>query len=169
MQHTEISLQEAIKKALEKDVIPNISIFKTGEMQVHLQDIPLSTEYEKLPEYEDDDDFDSEIDRYLPCFIVKLRGAEKKSASDVQVTTVETIVIIKDWSKDMSGYKTLMICLNRLRDYFYANAGIDGKFRLMYPVKFVVNEEAAIPYFIGSITTSWATETMGYNDTYGFL
>ncbi len=166
---TELDLQEEIKKVLEDDVFANLSLFKAGEMQIHIQDIPLSTEYEKPAEYEDDGSEADEDDKYFPCCIVKLRGAEEKSPSEPQILTVEIIVVIKDWSRDMSGYKTLLVCLQRIRDCFLRHAGIKGKFRLLYPVKIVINEEAAIPYFIGSVTTNWATEVMAYNDPLNFL
>lgn len=169
---TEINLQYAIKKILQDDVFKKLSLFEPDEMNVYVQDIPLLTEYEKEAGYEyeyDENAEDNEIDKYLPCCIVKLRGAEIKNASAPQITTVEIIVIIKDWSKDMSGNETLMICLNRIRNHFFANAGIQGKFRLEYPVKLVVNEDAAIPYFIGSITTKWSTPIQTYEDPLGFL
>ena len=173
--HTEIDLQLAIKSALERDIIPEISLWKPGRMKVYLQDIPITHEDAEaaraglLPFTAHTEHEHDIYDKYLPCFIVKLRGAEEKTAGAPQVTTVEIVVVVKDWSEDMSGYQSLMVCIQRVRDYFLANAGIRNKFRMSYPVKWVVNEEAAVPYFIGSITTKWDLEVMPYNDTINYL
>ena len=162
MKNTELDLQQSIKDVLENEIVSHLSVFKQGEMKVYLQDIPIDTQYE-----EDDE-------KYFPCCIVKLRGGKIEDASDPQTTTIEVVVIIKSWETDMSGYKNLMLVLNRIRDYFLAHMGIEGRYRLAppsntNPVKWVVNEEAAIPYFVGSITTKWITAVMNYTDPLGLL
>ncbi len=156
---TELQLQAAIQKVLKQEILPEISIFQPGEMNVFLQDLPLSTEFE-------DED---EQDKHFPCCIVKIQGAEIKTASDAQITTVETIVCIRDSSEDMSGYQTLLVCLQRIRDYFTAHVGIEGKYRMIYPIEWAINDEAPAPYFIGGITTKWVTDIMPYRDPKNFL
>lgn len=149
---TEIDLQLDIQKVLTDEIFPKLTIFQPGEMQVFLQDIPLST------------DFEDEDDKYFPCCIVRLRGGKINTASEPQITTIEIIVCIKDWSDDMTGYQSLMVTLQRIRDYFSAAAGIREKHRLVYPIEFNINEEAATPYFIGNVVTKWQTDVMEYKD-----
>lgn len=156
---TELHLQTAIKDVLKRDVLPKISIFQPGEMKVFLQDLPLSTEFE-------DED---EQDECFPCCIVKMQGGKIPTASEPQTTSIEILVCIRDSAEDMSGYQTLIVCLQRIRDYFTAHVGIEGKHRLIYPIEWAINDEAAAPYFIGSITTRWVTDIMPYRDPKNFL
>ena len=157
---TEIDLQNEIKRVLKKNILPELSLFKPNEMKVFLQDIPISTEFE------DDDDNE---DKYFPCCIVRLLGGRIKTASEPQITTIEIVVGIKDFSKDMSGYQNTVICLDRIRDYFSENVGIHKKFRLVYPIETGINTEVAAPYYFGNIITNWQTDVKPYADIEKFL
>lgn len=178
---TEIDLQNEIKKILESEIIPQLSLFKQGEMKFYLQDLPLSTEFENEPkdystEFEDDGDgtelgdiIESPIDKHLPCCIVAYRGDEIKNANDPQATMIDIIVAVKDTALDMSGYQKLLIVLQRIRDYFLENAGIDGKARLLYPINRNINDNTMPGYFVGHIVTNWQIATMPYNDIHKYL
>lgn len=157
---TELNIQRDIKDVIENSILPNISLFEPGEVNIYLQDIPLSEDYET----EDDND-----EKYFPCIIVKLRHGEVKTASDPQVTTIDIMVVIKDWSADMSGYQSLVIMLDRIRDHFLGECGIVGKARLQFPIELDVNENVAAPYFVGNVTTRWAVDVMPYRDHTNFL
>lgn len=157
---TEIDLQNEIKRVLEKNIFPKLSLFKPQKMKVFLQDMPISTEFE--------DDKDNE-DRYFPCCIVRFLDGKIKNASDPQITTIEIIVGIKDFDKDMSGYQNTVICLNRIRDYFLKNIGIRKKFRLVYPIEIGINTEVSAPYYFGNIITNWQTDIKPYADIEKFL
>lgn len=154
---TELDLQREIKNVLETEIIPYISIFEPGELKVFLQDIPLSVDYE------------DEDDKYFPCCIVKFTSGEIKNPSEPQYTTIEIIAAVKDWSEDMTGYQSLLIILQRIRDHFMNNIGICGKFRLCYPLKLNINDETSMPYFLGNIVSVWETDYMQYRDPLGFL
>lgn len=155
---TELHLQQAIKNVLDAEILPKLTLFKPGEMQTFLQDIPLSTDFE------DEDD-----DKYFPCCIVKLRGGKVATASDPQITTVEIIVCVKDEAADMTGYQSLMVTIQRIRDYFTEHVGIEGKFRMTYPVEWATNDEFTAPYFVGNVITTWQTDIMPYSDPNNFL
>ena len=171
--HDEIDLQEEIIDVLKKEILPQISLWKPGEMKVHFQDLPLSEDYEENGETQERpfaaDPYEDIYDKYLPCCIVKMRSGTEKKPDEPQDTQIDIIVIVKDWSSDMSGYKSLMIVLRRMKDYFLANEGLRTRFRLIHPIKWVVDDDAAIPYFIGTLQTHWATYSMPYNDIEGFL
>lgn len=154
---TEIDLQIAIKDILEREIIPNISLFENEKVKCFLQDLPLSSE------------FDNEDDKYFPCLIVAYRADEIKTASDAQETEIEIIVAIKDFSEDLTGYQKLLVVLQHIRDYFTANAGIDGKFRLLYPIKRSINEDTIPGYFVGHIVTKWVADIMPYKDIHRLL
>jgi hypothetical protein len=155
---TEIELQNAIKDVIESEILPNLTIFKGGGMKVFLHDIPLTTEFE-----------DDESDRYFPCCIVKTRAGEIENADDPQKTTVEIVIAIKDDSEDMTGHQSLLVVITRIRDYFLKNAGIMGKFRLSYPIKWGISDEVTTPYFVGNVLTIWDTDIMTYSDPNNFL
>lgn len=155
---TELKLQKDIERVLERDVLPKISIFQSGEVKVYSQDLPLSSEFE-----------DDEPDEHFPCCIVKINGGKIAAAPDPQTTTIEIIVCIHDDSKDMSGYQTLVVCLQRIRDYFTEHVGIEGKHRMVYPIEWAINDEVPAPYFIGNIITRWVTEIMPYRDPKNFI
>lgn len=156
---TEFDLQKEIKRILLDEVFKDMLIFENQKMNVFEYDLPLSSDFEE----------DEDTDLFFPCCIIKTRGGEIKSASEPQLTTVEILVGIKDKAGDMSGHKNLMITINRIRDYFLANGGIRGKFRLVYPIKWSTNEDNTAPYFIGNVVTVWQTETQSFNDIEKFL
>lgn len=155
---TEIQLQEEIKKALLNDIIPEIKLFKPNEMKVYLHDVPLTYDYED----------DSETEKHFPCCVVRLKGGDILSHGQAQYTTIEILVIIKDTSTDVSGYQTVVITLNRIRDYLRANHGIHGKASFVcnekYPLKWSLIDDTLNPYFAGAITSTWQTETKSYAD-----
>lgn len=157
---TELDLQKEIKKILLDEVFKDMLIFENKEMKVFEYDLPLSSDF-------DDDDNDNEP--FFPCCIVRTRGGEIKNANDPQLTTVEIIVAVKDASKDMSGHRDLIITINRIRDYFLANGGIRNKFRLMRPIKWGINEDNTIPYFVGNIITQWQIATQSFVDLEKYL
>lgn len=154
---TELNIQTEIKDVIEKSVLPYISLFDEGEVKVFLQDIPLSQDYE------------DEDDKYFPCVIVRLRRGEVKNASDPQETTIEIMVVIKDWAADMTGYQTLVITLDRIRDQLLSECGIVGKARLLFPLSLEIDENVTAPYFVGSIMTKWVVDVMPYQDHMKFL
>lgn len=156
---TELELQEAIKDILLNEVFSQLTIFTHGEMKVFLQDIPLSSDFE---EYEEDE-------KYFPCCIVRLSTGEIQTANDPQLTTVEIIIYIKDWSKDMTGYRNLVITIDRIRDYFTANVGILGKFRMVFPLNWGLSDEVGMPFFAGKVITKWQTDRMPFADIQNFL
>lgn len=155
---TEIDLQKAIKERLTKEVFRDMLIFENQEIKAFEYDLPLSSDF-------DDDDYEP----YFPCCIVRVQSGNIKDASSPQLTTIEILVIVKDAATDMSGHKNLLITIQRIRDYFLANGGIQNKFRLAYPIKWWVNEDNTIPYFVGKVTTVWQTEIQRFNDTEKFL
>lgn len=154
---TEIDLQNAVKAAIEDEILPKLTLFNEKPVRVFLHDLPISTEYE------------DEDDKYFPCCIVKLINGEIKTASDAQLTTIEIVIAIKDASEDMTGYQSLMILIQRIRDYFLRNAGIKGKFRLAYPVQWNISDEYSAPFFLGNVVTTWVTDVAGYVDPLDFL
>ena len=156
---TELDLQKEIKKVLINEVFRDMLIFEGQQMKVFEHDLPLSSDF-------DDDD---ETDLFFPCCIVRACGGDIKSASEPQLTTVEIIVAVKDKALDMSGHKNLFITINRIRDYFLANGGIRGKHRLVYPVKWTINNENTFPYFVGHLITVWHTQTQRFNDIEKYL
>lgn len=158
---TEIDLQKEIKKILLDEVFKDMLIFENQKMKVFEYDVPLTSDF--------DDEDDDKDDLLFPCCIVRTRGGEIKTASDPQLTTVEILVIVKDKSKDMSGHQNLLITVNRIRDYFLANGGIREKFRLVYPIKWGINDDNTSPFFVGNVVTLWQTETQSFNDIERYL
>lgn len=156
---TAFDLQTEIINALENDLFSNMAVIEPGEIKVFRQYIPLSTEFEN----EEDDE------KYYPCCIVKFGGGEIKTPDEPQITTIEIDVAIKDDSADMSGFETLVIILERIRDYFTGNVGIHKKARMLFPVEIYPNSEPTPPYFIGAIITKWANDYMPYKDIEKFL
>ena len=75
----------------------------------------------------------------------------------------------QDESEDMSGYQTLMVVINRIRDYFTANVGIQNKYRMKYPIKWGINDNTIAPYFVGNLITQWDIERMPFHDIARFL
>ena len=155
---TEIDLQKAIKETLVGEVFKDMMIFENQEMKVFEYDLPLSSDF-------DDDDNEP----FFPCCIVRVLNGDIKNASSPQLTTVEILIIVKDAAADMSGHKNLLITIQRIRDYFLANGGIRNKFRLVYPIKWGINDDNTIPYFVGRIVTVWQTEIQRFNDIEKFL
>lgn len=161
---TELDLQEKLLKILEHDIFPEMAIFKPGEMKFLLQDIPAAQEFE----YDDDTD-DNTTDKWFPCCIVQLESGDNPTAAAPQDTRINIIVCVKDFSEDMSGYKSTMISLDRIRDYLLKNYGIHGKYRVEFPIKLEINTELAAPYFMARLVTNWKTETMSYRDYENFI
>lgn len=158
---TEIDLQKEIKTMLLDEVFKDMLIFENQKMKVFEYDFPLLYNFDT-----DSEEIDYQI---FPCCIIRIRGGEIKNANDPQLTTLEIVVIVPDEAEDMSGHQNLLIAINRIRDYFLANGGIRGKFRLVYPIKWGTNEDNKTPYFVGNIITVWQTETQSFNDTEKFL
>ena len=141
---TEVDLQKEIRKIIVQELIPDMKIFEPNTFKGFLQDIPLDLGYGDETEI---------VDKNVPCCIVKINAGE----------------IIKDESEDMSGYQTLMVVINRIRDYFTANVGIQNKYRMKYPIKWGINDNTIAPYFVGNLITQWDIERMPFHDIARFL
>ena len=133
---TEVDLQKEIRKIIVQELIPDMKIFEPNTFKGFLQDIPLDLGYGDETEI---------VDKNVPCCIV-------------------IIIVIKDESEDMSGYQTLMAVINRIRDYFTANVGIPNKYRMKYPIKWGINDNAIAPYFVGNLITQWDIERMPFQE-----
>lgn len=153
---TELRLQEALKEEI-KSVIDQLCLFGENEMKFYSQDLPLETTFE------------DEEDKCFPCCIIKIKNGEINSLHTPQTVTAEIIICIKDISQDMSGYRDLMIIIDRIRDSLMSCAGLDGKFRIDYPIKWSINDEVASPYFIGSVITKWQTESNSFTAVKKYL
>lgn len=166
---TEIRLQSAIKEVLETEIIPELSVFKPGEMKVFLQDIPWTPAFEKSNEvrYDDapgDNNEENGIDKHLPCCIVRLLGGETKNVTEGQTVTVGITVNAKDDSEDMSGYQKVMIVIDRIRNYFDKNIGIRDRFRKLPETEWGLDENTSPPYYVGAVITKWQIPVMPYGD-----
>ena len=157
---TEIDLQKEIRKIIVQELIPDMKIFEPNTFKGFLQDIPINFGYGDETEI---------VDENVPCCIIKINTGEIKGASEPETVTVEIIIVIKDDCEDMSGYQTLMAVINRIRDYFTANAGIKNKYRIKYPIKWGINDDAITPYFVGNLVTQWDIEYMPFHDIERFL
>lgn len=172
---TEIQLQTAIKKVIEKEIIPELPAFKQGKMKVFLQSIPWTPAFERSNEviYDDARHDDYGIDKYLPCCEVKLLGGETKPDVEGQTVTVGITVNVKDTSDDisnMSGYQDVMIVIDRIRNYFTANMGIRTNYRMdTQDIEWGIDETVSPPYYVGAIITKWRLSTPPYNDVERFL
>ena len=148
---TEVDLQKEIRKIIVQELIPDMKIFEPNTFKGFLQDIPLDLGYGDETE------------------IVDKNAGEINGASKPETVTVEIIIVIKDESEDMSGYQTLMVVINRIRDYFTANVGIQNKYRMKYPIKWGINDNTIAPYFVGNLITQWDIERMPFHDIARFL
>lgn len=52
---------------------------------------------------------------------------------------------------------------------FYANVGIQNKYRMKYPIKWGINDNTIAPYFVGNLITQWDIERMPFHDIARFL
>lgn len=159
---TTIKVQEALKTALENEVLKNLNLFGDKKIQVFLQDVPLSKdyEYEGLPD----------ADKYFPCVVIKAVSGEVKRAAGPQETRINIYVVTKDESDDMAGYKDILIVLDRIRDYLISGAGIHDKARLLYPVTMaMIDDDFPYPYFEGALSTLWDIDVMPYKDIENLL
>lgn len=157
---TEVDLQKEIRKIIVQELIPDMKIFEPNTFKGFLQDIPLDLGYGDEIEI---------VDKNVPCCIVKINAGEINGASKPETVTVEIIIVIKDESEDMSGYQTLMVIINRIRDYFTANVGIQNKYRMKYPIKWGINDNTIAPYFVGNLITQWDIERMPFHAIARFL
>lgn len=154
---TTIKIQESLKTELESRVLNDLHLFGDRKIKVFLQDLPLSKDFEieGLPDSE----------KYFPCVIIKAVGAEVIKPGAPQTTRIEIFAVCKDWKDDMSGYKNVVIILDRIRDYLVSEGGIHGTARLQYPLKMqMIEDDCPVPFFEGSLTTLWTVETMPYKD-----
>lgn len=157
---TEVDLQKEIRKVIVQELVPDMKIFEPNTFQGFLQDIPLDFGYGDETEI---------VDKNVPCCIVKINNGEIAGTALPETVTIEIIIVIKDECEDMSGYQTLMAVINRIRDYFVANVGILNKYRMKYPIKWGINDNAAAPYFVGNLITQWDIEHMPFHDIDRFL
>ncbi len=154
---TTIQLQEALKQEIEDKVLKTINLFNDTDIKVFVQDLPLSSdfEFEGLPDAE----------KYFPCVIIKIVGGEIAKCGMPQETRIEIFVVCKDWNNDMSGYKNVLIIMDRIRDYLISEGGIHGKARIKYPLTMqMIEDDFPVPYFEGALSTVWTIETITYND-----
>lgn len=152
-------LQTAIMDALRNDVFPKLALQGKKEIKVFRQYLPQTTEFE-------DEDEDGKL---FPCAVVKFEGSKIVDAKTPQITTITTAVAVKDEAEDLSGTGTLLIILERIRDYFTSNGGIHGSFTMTYPLETYVDEELNAPYFVGAVITRWKNEYLPYADTEKYL
>lgn len=160
---TGIKLINSIANVLKDDILANIK-YLPSVPKVFKHDIPLSSDYE----YEGDTEETAE-EKYFPCCIVRMANMKISDASKPQESTVEIVTVIKDWAEDMSGYETLIIVLERIRDYFIGHAGISEKYRLNYPVEIAINKETTTPYYMGSVILRWSAEYTDYIDVQKYV
>ncbi|MGN0162449.1 MAG: hypothetical protein ACI4EA_02555 [Candidatus Ornithomonoglobus sp.] len=154
---TTIKIQEALKSELENKVLNELNLFNDTDIKVFLQDVPLSKDFEVdgLPDTEN----------YFPCVIIKAVSGEVERSGAPQTTRIEIFAVCKDWKEDMSGYKNVVIILDRIRDYLLSEGGIHGTARLQYPLKMqMIDDDMPIPFFEGSLTTLWTVDVMPYKD-----
>lgn len=154
---TTLKIQESLKTELKNRVLNELKLFDDKKIKVFLQDVPLSEDFESedLPDDE----------KYFPCVIVKAVGGEIAKCAAPQTTRIEIFAVCKDWNEDMSGYKNVVIMLDRIRDYLVSEGGIHGTARLQYPIKMqMIDDDFPYPFFEGALTTLWSVETKTYRD-----
>ena len=96
-----------------------------------------------------------------------LEGASGEVAKQnaPQTVRIEIIVLTKDFKNDMSGYKDVVIILDRIRDYLVSGKGIHGVASMQYPLTMqMIEDDFPKPFFEGSLTTYWAVYTKPYED-----
>lgn len=137
----DIFLQHAIKAKLE-DIFKNFSTGHEGDRQlkVYEQDLPVGN---------------TDDDAVFPYIIVKLLEGGKDDEAEPHVVRVILVVGICDDSSDRQGYHDLLNIMRKIEMELFRNRILEGKYEIVFPFKWVLQDEDMWPFFYGAMETNW--------------
>lgn len=110
--------------------------------------VPLNVTGQALPVLDDST-------KSIPYLSVAIgRGTQDDADSPENVTVTLTFGIFND-DKDNNGHITILNMIETIRQRFFKDRLLAGKYYLVLPFDWQLNDEEAWPYFFGGIETHW--------------
>lgn len=103
-------------------------------------------------------------DEVYPFCIVKIDTGEKKSNADMEKTTFNIIVGIKNEGLEGEGYDDVMACIQAIWNNFNENPLLERKYKFEYPLIWALDDEDSDthPFYYGVIQVQFKSNSMQY-------
>lgn len=139
----DIFLQDAIKTKLE-DIFKNFAVGRNGGKQiaVYRQELPLLTGGE-------------DEEALFPYIIVRLLEGGKEDETAPHTVRVILVVGIYDDNSDRQGHHDLLNVMHKVEMGLFKTRVLEGKYELVFPFKWVLQDKSLWPFFYGAMETNW--------------
>lgn len=92
-----------------------------------------------------------------PYAIVRIQDGKIETINGAQNVTVLIILGVYDESLENQGHKDVLNMIQKIYERFAKNAILAGKYELLHPIEWTLQEEESYPYFIGGIALNFGT------------
>lgn len=142
---TAFMFQEALCRELEN--IFRHSLFKDstgqyGQIKVYNQNLP-------IPESEEEPDL-------APYIIVRVDSGKTETEDEPQKVVVMLIIDYFDDTLENNGHQGVLNIIQHIYERFERDHGLDGKYYLLDPIEWALQEEQSFPHFIGAVAMTFA-------------
>lgn len=150
---TPLQLQTDLVTEVEKilkDVVTNDT---AGEKVVGVKG------YEhRLPLITSDDEDESQ---FFPYFIVRLSEGKTEDDDHAWLVTVDILLGVCENDKDVPGYKSIMIMMQRITDRFAEEPLLNNMFRAEQDIQWALQDEDTYPFYFGGVEIKFRVPKTG--------
>lgn len=101
-----------------------------------------------------------------PYAIVRIMDGKIEIIDGPQSVTVLIILGVYDENLQNQGHKDVLNMIQKIYERFAKNAILAGKYELLHPIEWTLQEEESYPYFIGGMALNFGTLAIRREDPY---
>lgn len=165
-------LVEELKKIFDGFRLKN-PLGESSEINVFSQSLPIpapvappaDAEQELIEEGLVDTDPVKVEDPY-PYAIVRVQEGKIETIDGAQSVAAFIILGVYDESLQNQGHKDVLNMIQKIYERFAKNAILAGKYELLHPIEWTLQDEESYPYFIGGMALNFGTLPIRREDPY---
>lgn len=101
-----------------------------------------------------------------PYAIVRVQEGKIETIDGAQSVAAFIILGVYDESLQNQGHKDVLNMIQKIYERFAKNAILAGKYELLHPIEWTLQEEESYPYFIGGMALNFSTLPIRREDPY---
>lgn len=112
----------------------------------------------RLPLVTSDDEDESQ---FFPYFIVKTIEGKTEDDNTPWLVTVDILLGVCENDKDVPGYKSIMIMMQRITDRFTEEPLLNKKYRAEQNIEWALQDEDTYPFYFGGVEIKFRVPKIG--------
>lgn len=141
--------QELLLDAMKEDLKELLRHRRLKDSAGTEREIQVYAQY--LPVTESDEETDEPGAHPEPYVVVRVHGGKTDDDDAPQIIDAVLVVCVCDEAIDRQGHRDAMHLINEIYHHYSANAVIGGKWEILYPMEWAMQEDDTHPFYFAAM------------------